>query len=703
MKSLFLRGASLAALCTLALPAHQLAAAQTADHANVFREVIVVTGELTDTPTTLVEAPLEKPVDGADAASLLARMPGGARNGNGPLSGQVQYRGLYGERLNLRVDSQRFASGGPNLMDPVFHYAPTTLLSAIEFDRGVSPVRDGPGLAGGANAIFKQVGFSQGGDLNIGWDITTQGRTVDDSAAIGGVAGASTDTVRFNVLGAYESGGDASFDGGEIRGTRYERGVYGVSAGARLGGQTFGMDVRRQNTGPSGNPPFPMDIRYFDADFARVTWAGEFGDLDMDVMAHFADVAHAMNNYDLRPGPAAAMLRETYAGSTTRGLEAGLSMPLGGGTLRVGADGDVVDRSIEITNPANPNFRIGNIPDVKMQRAGAFGEWTGAIGPVSGELGMRVDRHVAEAGLAWAGSAVPAGVVNLANVFNAADRSHETTTVDAVARLWSDVGGGFTWRGVLAHKTRAPGYLERFAWLPTSASGGLADGNIYIGDMNLDPERAIIGEIGFDYAAAGFYIRPTVFVRQIDDYIQGVPFDATPGVLNTPQEMVASMNGDPTPLRFANVDARLYGVDLDAGVRLGGGWRIDAVASYVRGERRDIDDNLYRVSPPSLTAGLSYDAAKWSATVETRVAAEQDDVSVTNSEAATDGYALLNLYGDWLVTRGVRLSAGVENVLDERYEDHLGGYNQIGGSDVPLGERLPGVGRGAFLRLNVAG
>ena len=158
-----------------------------------------------------------------------------------------------------------------------------------------------------------------------------------------------------------------------------------------------------------------------------------------------------------------------------------------------------------------------------------------------------------------------------------------------------------------------------------------------------------------------------------------MPFDATPGILNTPQEMVASMNGDPTPLRFANVDARLYGIDIDAGLDLAGPWRIDAVASYVRGERRDIDDNLYRIAPPSLTMGLTYEQPAWSATMETQAVARQDKVSLTNSEAKTAGYVLLNIFGAWTIRDGVRLSAGIENLLDHKYEEHHYGYNLIHG------------------------
>src|SRR5690606_20410158 len=171
----------------------------------------------------------------------------------------------------------------------------------------------------------------------------------------------------------------------------------------------------------------------------------------------------------------------------------------------------------------------------------------------------------------------------------------------------------------------------------------------------------------------------------------------------SPQEMVASMNGDATPLRFANVDARLYGFDLDASLRLSDRWRIDGVASYVRGERRDIDDNLYRIAPPSVTVGVTYDASVWDASLEARAVGRQSEVSLTNSEAETGGYVTLNLLGGWDVARGVRLSASVENLLDHQYRDHLSGYNRVAGSDVAPGQRLPGAGRSFLLRLNVAG
>jgi iron complex outermembrane receptor protein len=701
MKTLLFGSAGLMAATALPVAARAETPADAQPPASLV-DVIVVTAPRAITATPTSEALSPTAVAGPDPTALLAWTPGGARIGNGALSGQAQYRGLFGPRLNLRVDGQRFASGGPNLMDPPFHYAPPALLAAVEIDRGVSPVREGPGLAGGMNAVFKRVDYTEEAHGAFAYDLTAEGRSVDESVSIGGVAGASSSTWRASVLGAYEKGEDARFPGGRIGASRYERNVYGASAGLIHGPHELSLDLRHQDTGPTGNPPFPMDIRYFDTDFARIAYRAMFGDLGVKAAFSYADVGHAMNNFDLRPSPPPAQRRESLAEAVTRSAEASLTAPLAGGRLEIGGDLDDVDRNVSITNPANAGFLITSLPDIEMRRAGAFAEWTGRLGAVEAEVGARVDRHEDSAGRAVTGPAITGGPVLLAQAFNAADRKRGETTFDVVARLWTPAEDGVSWRLTLARKTRAPGYVERFGWLPTNASGGLADGNIYVGDLALEPEVAWIAEAGFDYVSPRAYLRPTVFIREVDDYIQGAPFDATPGIADTLHERVAAMNGDPTPLRFANVDARLYGFDVGAGFKLSQRWRVDGVASYVRGKRRDVSDSLYRISPPSLTAAVTHERDTWSITGEVRAVADQNKVSETNSEERTGGYAVFNLHGQWRVRDGVQLSAGVENIFDRRYSDHLSGYNQISGSDVALGARLPGAGRGVFMRLNIA-
>ena len=167
---------------------------------------------------------------------------------------------------------------------------------------------------------------------------------------------------------------------------------------------------------------------------------------------------------------------------------------------------------------------------------------------------------------------------------------------------------------------------------------------------------------------------------------------------------------DPTnptcvPLQFTNVDAEFYGVDAGFGVAVTDSWRIDGNLSYVRGKRRDIDDDLYRIAPLNGILDLTYLGTKWSVTAEGEFFAKQDDVSRTNAEEKTDGYALLNLYGQYTFNDSLKIRAGARNVFDSFYQSHISGINRVAADgdgdpvDLDLGERLPGRGRSLFVRV----
>ena len=663
---------------------------------------IVVTGVRADTAIHTVR-PEGVAAVVPDSAGLVARLPGAALIDNGGLSGQVQYRGLFGDRVLTRINGQRFHGGGPNAMDPPLHYAPMPLVGSVEVDRGISPVRNGPALAGGVNARLKEVGFGEGPAMAPAWDLTTSYRSVDDSHSVGGVVGLASDRFRVNLLGAYETGGDMRFPGGVVRDSGFRRDTYGVSAGWRGGLGELGLDLRAQETGPTGTAPFAMDILYFDTDFARLSFTSPAeSSVRLEASLGHTRVEHGMDNYSLRPAPAmASMRRLSLADAETTVGEARLIFGSPTRNLSVGADFEQADKGVTISHPENPAFVVTSLPGIEQSRFGGYLEWRGAVRGVEAELGIRADAHTASAGEAWTGSAVAAGPTLLAVAFNAGDRDWSDETVDLAARFWRDLGD-FTPRLTLARKTRVPNAVERFSWMPTEASGGLADGNIYVGDRDLRPETAWIIEGGLDWQRGPVWARPTVYYRRVDDYIQGVPFDATPGVADTRVEMVAAMSGDPTPLRFANVDAELYGFDMDFGLQVSDRLRLDGVASLVRGQRRDVSDDLYRITPPTLRLAATWDETDWSLGAEVAGALRQNHVSTTNDEVASGGYAVVNLRGTWRLRPGLQLEAGVQNLFDRDYRAHLAGRNRVADSDVALGERLPGAGRGAFVTLKAA-
>lgn len=666
---------------------------------DLLTDTIIVTASKTDPLQADNQSPPEQIAIPADAAGIAARTPGGALVQNGALSGQLSYRGLFGERVLGRINGQRFASGGPNAMDPPLHYAPSILIDRIEVTRGTAPVSQGPSLSAALNAQLVGTRFSDTGELTANAYAAGQYRSVDNSYAIGGQFGIATPRWRLGIIGSREEGEDYDYAGGTAVGTSFERQLYGVEGGFRAGEGEFFVEYRRSETDPTGNPPFALDIVYFDTDFLQAGYRGQLtDDLLLDLRMGHVAVRHLMDNQTTRQPAAPAMrARATFADADTNTGEIELRFGSDRRNVTVGGDVEMVDKDVTITNPTNAAFFLEAQPNLSSERFGGFVQWRGGIGAAEFELGARLDRTTQTAGVPQLGTAVPMGPSMLAAAFAASGREQSDTTVDVVARAWVPMGE-IVPRVTLSRKTRVPSLLERFAWLPTEASYGLADGNIYVGNQSLEPEVAYTVEAGFDFASPTVTFRPTIYYRRVDDFIQGAPFDDTIGIIDTPVEMVANMNGDPTPLKFSNVDAEFYGLDLDFSVRPAPRIVIDGTVNYVRGKRADIEDDLYRIPPLNGRISVAYEGDRFAIGGELTGAAGQDDVSLSNDEEPSEGYVIAALFGQYRLNDGLTIAAGVENIFDTFYQPNLAGRNRVGASDVPLGERLPGYGRGVWVR-----
>ena len=669
----------------------------------VLTDTIVVSAVRTDSATRLSQDNLAMPEQialPADATTIAARVPGGAFFGNGALSGQLSYRGLAGQRVLGRVNGQRFATGGPNAMDPPFHFAPSVLVERIDVARGVAPVSHGPSLAGAVNAQLFETDFGDSANWSPDLRFTSQYRSVDNSYAVGSMAGVSNENWRFGVIASREEGDDYDFPGGAAVGTSFERNLYGMHAGFQTGAGELFIEYRRSETDPTGNPPFFLDIVFFDTDFVQGGFRGEIADdVLLSLRLGHVSIAHLMDNQTTRnPVAPPDRARATFADADTSTAELAVRFGQANSYIQIGADTELTDKFVTITNPFNDAFFLESQPNVQAKRAGAFVQWRGGLGRAEFGLGARIDSTKQTAGAPQVGAAVPMGPRMLATAFAAADRETRQTTVDTVLRAWMPLGA-ITPRATLARKERVASLLERFGWLPTEASFGLADGNIYVGNLELDPETAWIAELGFDLETDAFSLRPTAFYRRVDDFIQGVPFDDTIGVIDSPVEMIASMNGDPTPLRFGNVDAELFGVDLDFALRPVDRIELSGTASFVRGKRRDVNDNLYRIPPANLRLSAAYQGDAFSFGAELFAAADQNDVSAFNGEQAAESFAVVGLFARYGLTEALAIEAGVENLFDEFYQPHLAGRSRFGASDVPLFDRLPGPGRGVWARV----
>ncbi|MDZ7735401.1 MAG: TonB-dependent receptor [Gammaproteobacteria bacterium] len=241
-------------------------------------------------------------------------------------------------------------------------------------------------------------------------------------------------------------------------------------------------------------------------------------------------------------------------------------MPVAGGNLVIGTGGKLANHDADIFDPDNSVFFVNNFNDVSRDLYSVFGEWTGPLAEsLQLEIGARYTRVEMDAGTV---DGTPAQMMpaaqTLRDSFNNSDRARNDDNLDLAARLNYALNDDVSLLAGVARKTRSPSYQERYLWLPLQSTGGLADGNNYVGDIGLDPEVTHEIELGFDWRPGYAYFAPRLFYRHIDDYIQGTP------ATNAAVVMQSTMAGDPTPLQFSNVDARIYGLDAEWGAAADG-------------------------------------------------------------------------------------------------------------------------------------
>ena len=402
-----------------------------------------------------------------------------------------------------------------------------------------------------------------------------------------------------------------------------------------------------------------------------------------------------MDNFTLRtpPTPPAGMAMEAPSSSRDYGWIADATLPFGDDKLRAGIDLHRNEFEAEQVATAT-GLRRDTFNDNVRSRAGFYVDWEQQHSAEwTSRIGLRGDVVASDADAVSNAILPPPGPVRnliLADQarFNAADRSFTDVLPAATAalRYIPDEQTGIEL--AVALKSRAPSLVERYLWTPLNASAGLADGRTYLGNLDLDPETSLQAALSVTRKGESWYAGVTPFYQSVSDYIQGMPINRT------------DMNGKQV-LQYQNIDrAELYGFDLQGGYEFGHGLALDTTVSYVRGRNRDDGGDLYRIAPLRGLLDLSHRSGAWESHIEWMWADAQNKIASLQDETTSPGYGIINLRVARTFAETVRVELGIENLFDKLYADHLSGVNRVGGSDVAVGERIPGAGRFGYLALS---
>ncbi|MEQ1668838.1 MAG: TonB-dependent receptor, partial [Sulfuriferula sp.] len=502
----------------------------------------------------------------------------------------------------------------------------------------------------------------------------------NDATNVGATLGVASQTTSIGYRGEEINAKNYDTPRGTVRDTGFKTTRHDIYWAQQIESGQIRLDVGQHNTRDAGTPALPMDMVKDDANKVSLSYLGNtaLGAVEARIYVH--DIDHLMDNYSLRPNTGMKM----YAPATSKNV--GVTLGSKVGNFKYGVE--------YLTNDFNAYSQVvgGARKDMfnnsSRDRLGLYGEWQGAIAAdwrlLAGVRGDRVSMNTDD--IVYGYSATSSASQLVQTNFNALDHQRTDYNVDATLLAKYRASAVQSYEFGLARKTRSPSILERYLWSSGQSSAGQADGYSYLGNIDLKPEVSNQITAATEWKTAAWQFKPTLYYNRVTDYIQGT----STGVI---------ISGKPV-LQYQNVNAELYGIDLASAYALNAMITVGGTLSYVRGKNLDNGDNLYRIAPLSARLYGEQQLGKWTNRVELNMAQRQNDVAVYNNELPTSGYAVMNLRTRWQADKSWRVSAGVENVFDALYYDHLVGINRVANSVIAVGGQLPGMGRSAYLSVD---
>jgi iron complex outermembrane receptor protein len=673
-------------------------------------------------PAEAAAAPLDVVITGealarhrtasADTMSIITGTPGMAVYANGGISSLPVMRGLADSRVLVSVDGAPITAFCPNGMNPPGSYVSPSRLESIAILPTLSPVSAGGDNIAGVIALTTTAPTFANPDegLKVSGEVGATYRSVADAAGASAqvtVAGPRLSVgyeASWNRAENYRTG-----DGRRVRSTLYEAYEQALTLAWLTDQGVLSLRAGKHFAPYEGFPTQRMDLTENDSTFADLRYEAAYGWGDLTARASWREVNHEMNFLSDKGGSATGGMPMNSQG---RDLSAALSAsrPMqDGGALRAGLEAhrsDLDDWWPPVAGSAMMSPQTyWNIADGRRDRTGVWAEWEAKpSAALTTLIGARLERVETDTGLvqpySWTGM-MNAPDATAARIFNARDRSRSDDNVDLTAKA--------TWRPTdvatlefgYARKTRSPNLYERYAWgvgdMSSSMTSFVGDGNGYVGDPDLKPEVAhhLAATLRLVDPDGSRGLTVSAYHSQVEDLIDAVKLaDLTRGFVK---------------LRFANVDARIYGFDASGFVQA---WDTEAFGrgilsgtlAWVDGENRDSGDDLYHMTPLTARLALEQSKGRWTNVAEVELVGEKDAVNALRHEPQTSAYALLNLRTSWKGER-LRVDLAAENLLDTSYDLPLGGMSygdfRAGGYAVPI-QPLPGPGRSINLGLTVS-
>jgi iron complex outermembrane receptor protein len=623
---------------------------------------VVVTTSHTQQPLVVAADPRApaQPVPAHDGADVLKGIPGFSVIRKGGADGDPVLRGFAGSRLGIQIDGESIFGGCGNRMDPPTAYVFPAAYDRITVIKGPQTVLHGPGNSAGvvlferdhqrlaqpASALFGSATVASFGRFDLAVDART------------GRPGAQA------RLTATSTRADNYTDGsGRDVHSAYERWSANATAAWTPDDRTLVEFATARSDGEAAYADRAMDGVKFDREnyglrFKRTALSPLVAEAEARVYYNYVD--HVMDNYSLRPFVASMMMPGRAVSNpdrlTTGALGQLVLAPRENIRVTAGLDAQrnvhtVRSTANEMTDPFAAKSRIR---DARFAQAGAFAEaaWTYAPGRRL-YAGARLDRwEVIDSRTAVA--------ISMMSTASNPGAGHKRTSelASEFVRAEQDLGGrDATLFAGFGRIQRFPDYWELIK--NESAASVTA--------LGTKPETTNQFDAGAILRRGSVDFTVSVFATAIDDYI----------LVQSGYIKPSGMMGTRSAVITRNVDATTRGGEAGLVWRFADGWKLDASLAHVHGENDTDARPLAQMPPLESRLAIACEQPRWSAGALLRAAAEQDRIAINQGNIVgqdigpSDGFVICSLHASWKPTARARLSAGVDNLLDENYAEHI--------------------------------
>jgi len=321
-----------------------------------------------------------------------------------------------------------------------------------------------------------------------------------------------------------------------------------------------------------------------------------------------------------------------------------------------------------------------SIPDVNTDSLGIYAEYHRQLSErLQLDLGARIDTAKSAADTLKANT-------SLYFAYNSIRSTSATDTMPSGnARLSYNLPYGLEFNLGVGHTSRVPEPQERFLALRRMGSD-------WVGNPGLTASHDTGVDGAFSFHHHALFLSSNVYFNQVKDFItinRQQKINMVPGV----------MNG--FARSYQNVDARLYGGEMEASYGLTQRMFLSSSLSYVRGSQvpdpaRGINStNLPEMPPVSSRVGLRYATGRISATIEGLFVGAQRRVDSDLREDPTPGYGIANFKLETSFRR-IMVKAALNNILNRSYYEYLS-YQR---DPFRTGVRVAEPGRNVYVNLS---